>query len=303
VSRSDVALSEEYRDQPFPSRLDNLITVLTHIAWWANRVNPVPDAALDRYWRCWDVYAARARATPGFDRLNLICNRECGTELNPEFLIRVRGRIGTGDITLAEAADRLENGDLTPPSWGNHEAPAAPASVAPTPPPSQDAAGPVSHGQDEERKNMVRDHIFISYSHQNERFREELETHLKPYLRSGTITAWSDRQIEAGSKWFDEIKAALARTSVAVMLVSPDFLASDFIHEHELGPFLKEAEAGGVRILWVLIRDCAYRETSLKDYQAVVSPPDKPFASMTKGKRDTAWRKVCEVIKEAVNHP
>jgi hypothetical protein len=155
-----------------------------------------------------------------------------------------------------------------------------------------------SHDED-----AVRDQVFISYSHNDERSRGELEMHLKPYLRSGTITAWSDRQIQAGSKWLSEIKAALARTSVAVMLVSPDFLASDFIHEHELGPFLKEAEAGGVRILSVLIRDCAYQETPLKHLQAVVSPPDRPIASMPKGKRDTAWRNVCEAIKEAVNRP
>jgi hypothetical protein len=302
VSRSDVALSEGYRNEPFPSRLDDLIAVLKHIEWWANRVNPVPDA-LGQYWRFLDVYATRAHATPGFDQLDLICNRECGTDLNPEFLIRVRGRIGTGDITLAEAADRLEIGDPTPPSWGNHGTPAAPASGAATPPPSQAAAGHISHDRHEERKNMVRDSVFISYSHQDERFREELETHLKPYLRTG-ITAWSDRQIQPGSQWFDEIKAALARTSVAVMLVSPKFLASDFIHEQELGPLLKQAEAGGVRILWVLIRDCAYRETPLKDYQAVVSPPDKPFDQIRAPERATAWRKVCEEIKkQATSRP
>jgi hypothetical protein len=152
-------------------------------------------------------------------------------------------------------------------------------------------------------KYMIRDQVFISYSHQDKRFLDELRTQLKPYLRKGTITAWSDEQIVPGSKWFDEIKAALANTSAAVMLVGPDFLASDFIHEHELGPLLKEAEAGGVTILWVLIRDCSWKETPLKDYQAVVSPPDKPFASMTKAKRDTAWRKVCEAIKQAVDHP
>ena len=81
----------------------------------------------------------------------------------------------------------------------------------------------------------------------------------------------------------------LPRTSVAVLLVSPDFLASDFIHEHELGPLLNEAAAGGVTILWVLIRDCSHEETPLASYQAVVSPPDKPFASMPTPKRDSAW--------------
>ena len=110
VHRSDVALSDEYRGQPFPSRLDDLINVLMHIEWWADRVNPVPDAALQQYWRRLDVYATRTRATAGFDRLNLICNRECGADISSEFLVRVRGRIGTGDITLTEAADCLRSG-------------------------------------------------------------------------------------------------------------------------------------------------------------------------------------------------
>ena len=84
------------------------------------------------------------------------------------------------------------------------------------------------------------------------------------------------------------------------MLVSSSFLASDFIHEHELGPLLKEAEVGGVKILWVLIRDCLYQETPLAHYQAVL-PPDQPVAKMRMPERDTAWRKVCEAIKQAAN--
>ena len=124
-----------------------------------------------------------------------------------------------------------------------------------------------------------------------------------PTCGTGAFTAWSDKQIEPGSKWFDEIKTALAETSVVVMLVSADFLASDFIHEHELGPLLKEAASGGVKILWALIRDCAYQETPLRDYQAIVSPPGKPFAQMSKPERDTAWRKVCEAIKQVAKPP
>jgi hypothetical protein len=142
-------------------------------------------------------------------------------------------------------------------------------------------------------------HVFISYSHKDERFLNELRVHLKPYLRKSTFTAWSDKQIDSGSRWLDKINAALSRSSVAVMLVSPDFLDSDFIHEHELGPILKGSEAGGVRILWTLIRDCSYNETPLKQIQAVVAPPGKPFAEMRPAKRDTAWRKVCEEIKKA----
>ena len=59
----------------------------------------------------------------------------------------------------------------------------------------------------------------------------------------------------------------------------PDFLASDFIHEDELGPLLKEAERGGVTILWVPIYASAYKQTALEKYQAVLDP-NKPLASI-----------------------
>ena len=143
----------------------------------------------------------------------------------------------------------------------------------------------------------MRDQVFISYSHGDERLMKELLKHLKPLQRAG-ITTWSDRQIASGSQWLQEIQAALARTRLAVLLVSSDFLDSDFIHEHELGPLLAAAKAGGVRILWVPLRASSYEETALKDLQAV-SPPDKPLAQMSKADREAAWVRVCKEIKGA----
>ena len=144
-----------------------------------------------------------------------------------------------------------------------------------------------------------RNRVFISYSHDDKKWRDDLDTRLKPYLRDGPIISWSDEQINAGSKWFDDIKSALADTKVAVLLVTPNFLASDFIHEHELGPLLKEAEQGGVKILWVPVRASSYQKTALKDYQAVLKP-DKPLAKMTGAERDQAWITICEEIEHAV---
>ena len=148
--------------------------------------------------------------------------------------------------------------------------------------------------------HSTRDQVFISYSHKDKKYLDDLLTHLKPFMRTGAVTSWSDKQIPAGSKWFDEIKTALSTTKLALLLVTPNFLASDFIHQHELGPLLKEAQAGGVTILWVLVRACSYEETSLNEYQAVVSPPDKPLAEM-KAERDSAWKRICQEIKKASN--
>ena len=146
----------------------------------------------------------------------------------------------------------------------------------------------------------MRDQVFVSYSHRDKKFMEELLTHLKPLLRSGSVNAWSDQQIATGSMWFAQIQAALQRTSAAVLLVSPDFLASDFIHEHELGPILKAAEEGGVRVLWVPIQASNFEETPLAKYQAV-SPPDVPLGILGKAERNQAWVRVCKEIKQAVN--
>ena len=150
----------------------------------------------------------------------------------------------------------------------------------------------------EQETEPICDQVFIFYSHTDKRWLDDLQTHLKPYLRNVSLTAWSDRQIAPGSKWFSQIKTALAHTKVAVLLVTPNFLASDFIHEHELTPLLKEVDKGEVRIIWIPVRACSYKQTPLKDYQAAIDS-DKPLANM-KAERDKAWVRICEEIQRAV---
>lgn len=142
-----------------------------------------------------------------------------------------------------------------------------------------------------------RNQVFVSYSHKDKRFLEELRVHMKPLEQAGRMTVWSDQQINPGDKWFSEIKKALVASKVVVMLLTPNFLASDFIREHELGPVLEEAEAGGARILWIMVRACSYQETALRNFQAVL-PLDKPLAEM-KAERDRAWVQICKEIKKA----
>ena len=146
----------------------------------------------------------------------------------------------------------------------------------------------------------TRDQVFISYSHKDTQYREELCNHLKIYLRKSTFNAWSDQQIKPSAKWYDEIQDALARTKVAVFLVSVDFLASDFIWDKELKPLLDEAEKKNIDVLWVPLRPSLVDETPLAQYQAVGNPK-KPLAAMSDARRDAAWVDVCKVIKDTIN--
>jgi hypothetical protein len=140
----------------------------------------------------------------------------------------------------------------------------------------------------------------VSGPHKDKFWRLELETHLKPLVRNGSISTWSDRQILPGSKWHSEINAALTDTAIAILLVSADFFSSDFIHENELGPLLKRADEGGVKIFWIPIRHSLYKQTPLTNYQALCDT-DRPLAAIPKAKRDKVWVEISEKIHKEVS--
>jgi len=142
--------------------------------------------------------------------------------------------------------------------------------------------------------------VFISYSRRDKHWLERLQVMLKPLVRVEEVQPWDDTRIEPGAEWRREIEQALERAAVAVFLVSPDFLASDFIHEVELPHIFDAANRGTLTVLWVLLRPCMYEETRIAKYQAV-HDPSKPLASLTKVEQDHALKKVCEAVKRAAS--
>jgi internalin A len=147
--------------------------------------------------------------------------------------------------------------------------------------------------------NPTRNRVFISYSHRDKSALEQLRTHLKPLILSGKLQTWDDTQIQAGTEWRREIETAIAAAKVAVLLVSPDFLASDFIADHELPPFLEVAETEGLTILWVPYRPSGYEGTAIHKYQAA-HDPKRPIAALPNAEQDEAWVEICRKIQRAI---
>jgi hypothetical protein len=142
--------------------------------------------------------------------------------------------------------------------------------------------------------------IFIAYSQRDKRWLERLQTMLRPLITSAQITTWVDSQIIAGSEWFMEIQSGLTSARVAVLLVSPNFLASDFIVNHELPQLLESAKEGGLSILWIAISASLYEETAIAKYKAL-NNPSRPLDSLTPAERNQVLVNICQQIKRCAN--
>lgn len=141
--------------------------------------------------------------------------------------------------------------------------------------------------------------VFISYSHDDREWLDRLQKTLKPLLRNKTISTWDDTKIRVGAKWKNDIEKALAEAKAAVLLVSQNFLASDFIASEEVPELLKSAHTRGLTIIWVPISDCLWQETEIANYQAAYSPKS-PLDSLEKWQVNTALVEICRHIKQAL---
>ena len=142
--------------------------------------------------------------------------------------------------------------------------------------------------------------VFISYSHEDEEWLLELKKWLKPLDQQDLIQIWDDSQIEAGDDWKQKIEEALADAKAAILLISIDFLTSEFITNNELPQLLERAEREGLTIFWIAVRQNPVEENypEISRYQAVHKEP--PLAELEPAKREKHYKRICQKIKEAV---
>jgi hypothetical protein len=140
--------------------------------------------------------------------------------------------------------------------------------------------------------------VFYSYSHHDRRMLERLYAHMVMLRREGLITEWYDAAIDAGSEWRDEIARELEAADVIVLLVSADFLVSEFCYEHEMRRAVERAHQGDALVIGVMLRAVdGWERTPFAEFQ-VVPQDGRPISKWSDA--DDAYKHVVERIRAAL---
>lgn len=133
--------------------------------------------------------------------------------------------------------------------------------------------------------------LFFSYSHVDEDLRDQLEIHLSSLRRQGLIDSWHDRRITAGEEFGTAIDAHIDTADVILLLISPDFIASDYCYEREMKRALERHQRGEARVIPVILRPCDWHD--LLFGKLLATPKD--------GRPITKWPNIDEAFQDVVS--
>src|ERR1051325_2411722 len=138
--------------------------------------------------------------------------------------------------------------------------------------------------------------VFYSYAHEDEELRKELDKHLSNLRRQGVVTGWHDRNISAGTEWNAKIEMHLNSAKVILLLISPDFMNSDYINDVEVKRAMERHKAGEARVIPVIVRPVDWDGTPFSPLQAL--PTDRRPVTLWSN-RDEAFVDVIRGIRSA----
>ncbi len=141
--------------------------------------------------------------------------------------------------------------------------------------------------------------VFCSYAHEDESYLERLHVHLSMLSRERRISAWHDRQIVPGTDWTKALDQHLNTASVVLLLVSPDFIASDYCYEIEMQRALQRHDASEARVIPILVRPCEWKKTPIARLQCLPRN-GKPVTKW--GDQDDAWNDVAVGIRKNIEN-
>lgn len=140
--------------------------------------------------------------------------------------------------------------------------------------------------------------IFVSYSHKDERLLNELKTHLSPLHRLKLIETWDDREIRAGEEFGEKINENLERADIILLLVSSDFIASNYCYEKEMTRALERHEKSEARVVPVIVRDAKWEVIPQLSKLQAIPKNAKPVRNWPN--KDTAWKDVSDRIQKMI---
>jgi len=141
--------------------------------------------------------------------------------------------------------------------------------------------------------------VFISYSHRDSRFRDELMDMLSILIRQKVIDVWHDREIAAGASWYRAIRSAMNKSDMAILLVSQYFLNSEFIQREEVPVLLKQRKGQGMRVIPIIVRDCLWEDDPVISKIQVLPREGRPIQTfpIANGHRNKVWKEVAQSIR------
>ena len=139
--------------------------------------------------------------------------------------------------------------------------------------------------------------VFYSYAHEDEKLRDELKKHLANLKRQGVITEWYDRDISAGKEWAEEINKHLETASVILLLISPDFMNSDYSNDVEVKRAMERHEVGEARVIPIILRPVDWEGAPFSKLQGL--PTDAKAVTLWEN-YDEAFLSVVQGIRSAL---
>jgi hypothetical protein len=138
------------------------------------------------------------------------------------------------------------------------------------------------------KSTVNKNKIFISYSHQDTEWLSRIKVHLSSLAHEGIdIEVWDDTRIKSGMQWKFEIEQALSQAYIGILIISADFLASDFIMKNELPPLLMGAAEKGTKIIPIVASPCRFiQNKNLSRFQAVNDPKTEVLSGCSKSEQE-----------------
>lgn len=143
--------------------------------------------------------------------------------------------------------------------------------------------------------------VFVSYSRQDEAWKDRLVKHLRVSLDPEVIRVWDDTRIPAGSAWAEELQSAMRGAKLALLLISADYLASSYVREVEMPALLERSRKGELPVLPVLVRPCAWKTVDWIADRPILPAGDRALSGGTEASIDADLAEIAETVHQQLN--